>query len=121
MPPRVFELTIPKIERPQTHTVDRAATGISTYNTFIVGSSSQARKVEPRTAKYYLSYDLCYCYIGGVIIPFNDDVLRNIAVVSTHVSTREVPVILTVLLRPSRQVLREYFKLDMYRISPQTF
>jgi hypothetical protein len=31
MPPEGFELTIPASERPQTHALQRAATGIGTY------------------------------------------------------------------------------------------
>ena len=86
--PTVFEPTIPAIERLQTYTVDRASTRTGTHNTLIFRNSSQGRKVEPRTAKYILSYDLCYRYVGGVVIQFNDDVLRNIALVSTQVSTK---------------------------------
>ena len=35
MLPRQFELAIPAIEQPQTHTFDRAATGIGETNTYV--------------------------------------------------------------------------------------
>jgi hypothetical protein len=91
MPSAVFEPATPTSERPQAHSLDHAATGTGTCNTLIGGNSSQGRKVEPRTAKYILWHNLCYCCIGGVIILCNGDVSRNVAVVSTHVSNQRGP------------------------------
>ena len=36
MPPAGFELAIPASERPQTHALDSAATGMGTFSTYIL-------------------------------------------------------------------------------------
>ena len=55
MPPAGFEYTIPASERPQTHTLDRATTGIDKLMSRL-GKSKEKDKVVPvRAMKVYES------------------------------------------------------------------
>jgi hypothetical protein len=53
IPPAGFEPTVPESERPQTHTVDRAATGFSHINYY-------RNKFDTATWIYYKNWDLKY-------------------------------------------------------------